>query len=596
LLRPGECVDIRRRLRRLSSRHDLVTVAVCAFDPRTRMLPFYYSSTHMAPAGIRAIGAAMLDSGFAKTRLVLQSWNPRFRPSRMALDGRTPDLLLISSMQIHSAACEGLVRDACRIDPPSRPLIVVGGPKAIFEPWDLFGVNQNKHGGVDVAVTGEEYVLLHLLEVLLTERAEGEPLRSAFARAQRGGLLEGVPGLVYGQSDDRGVLDHLVDTGVQRLLGNLDELPHSALGYQLLEPPSRRKTLSGRPLEASKVRKYSPIGAMVLTSGCRFSCPYCPIPAYHQRLHRAKSAERIADEFTQLHKQYGMRFFFGTDDNFFNDTKRTVEIVETLARTEIDGIPLRRRVRWGTEVTVHDTLQMRDHLQTVRKAGVQMLWLGVEDMTATFVKKGQGADKTLEAFRLLRQHRILPVPMLMHHDGQPLYTRTSPYGLLNQVRLLRQAGAIDVQVLTMTPAVGSRVYEEPFHAGQMIQSAAGKSVEPYMLDGNYVVATGEARPWQMQLRVAASLAYFYNPLRVLGALIWPKSNQYLIDVSLQLSGLWGLVHTLPRMIGWALRLMTGRIKSQSHPPGPCVRVIGVDGVPARHGHHFAPAATAGSPK
>jgi len=225
-----------------------------------------------------------------------------------------------------------------------------------------------------------------------------------------------------------------------------------------------------------------------------------------------------------------------------------------------------------------------------------MLWLGVEDMTATFVKKGQGADKTLEAFRLLRQHRILPVPMLMHHDGQPLYTRTSPYGLLNQVRLLRQAGAIDVQVLTMTPAVGSRVYEEPFHAGQMIQSAAGKSVEPYMLDGNYVVATGEARPWQMQLRVAASLAYFYNPLRVLGALIWPKSNQYLIDVSLQLSGLWGLVHTLPRMIGWALRLMTGRIKSQSHPPGPCVRVIGVDGVPARHGHHFAPAATAGSPK
>jgi hypothetical protein len=120
------------------------------------MLPFYYSSTRMAPAGVRAIGAAMLDSGFAKTRIVLQTWNPRFRPSRMALDGRMPDLLLISSMQIHSAACEGLVRDACRIDPQSRPLIVVGGPKAIFEPWDLFGANQNKHGGVDVAVNGEE--------------------------------------------------------------------------------------------------------------------------------------------------------------------------------------------------------------------------------------------------------------------------------------------------------------------------------------------------------------------------------------------------------------------------------------------------------
>ena len=241
---------------------------------------------------------------------------------------------------------------------------------------------------------------------------------------------------------------------------------------------------------------------------------------------------------------------------------------------------------------------MKEHLPTVRKAGVIALWLGVEDITATFVKKGQSVDKTLEAFRLLRRQGIMPVPMLMHHDGQPLYTRTSPYGLLNQVRLLRQAGAIDVQVLTMTPAVGSRAYEEPFHAGQMIQSAAGKSVDPYMLDGNYVVASGEAQPWRMQLRVAAALAYFYNPLRLLGALIRPKSNRYLIDAGVQFVGLWGLIHTLPRTLGWALRLMTGRIQRQSRPPGPCVRLIGVDGVPASHGHRMvpqiAPAATAKS--
>ena len=73
LLRPGECIEIRRRLRRLSTRHDLATVAVCAFDRRTRMLPFYYSTMRMVPAGVRAVGAAMLDSGFAKTRVVLQT-------------------------------------------------------------------------------------------------------------------------------------------------------------------------------------------------------------------------------------------------------------------------------------------------------------------------------------------------------------------------------------------------------------------------------------------------------------------------------------------------------------------------------------------
>jgi radical SAM superfamily enzyme YgiQ (UPF0313 family) len=594
LLKTGECLDIRRRLRRLTPRHDLTAVMVCAFDPRTRVLPFYYSSTHMAPAGARAIGAALADAGIGRTRIVLQQWSPRVRPSRMVLDGRVPDLLLVSSMQIHSAACEAIIRDACRMDPASRPLIIAGGPRAIYEPWSVFSDAPADPWAADVAVTGEEYVLLNLLEVLLAERAGGEPLRSAFARARDQGGLDQVPGLVYARGHSGGAPQDLVDTGIQRLVGDLDELPHSVLGYGLLEPPSRRATLAPRPLEAGRVRKCSPIGSLVFTLGCKFSCPYCPIPAYNQRQYRVKSAERIADEMTQLYERYGIRFVFGTDDNFFNDPNRTVSIVETLSRAKIAGRPLRQRVRWGTEVTVHDTLGMKEHLPTVRKAGALALWLGVEDITATFVRKGQSVDKILEAFGLLRRHDILPVPMLMHHDGQPLLTRTSPYGLLNQVHLLRQAGAIDVQVLTVTPAVGSRAYEEPFHNGQMIQSAAGKSVEPYMLDGNYVVATGEAQPWRMQVRVAAALAYFYNPLRLLGSLIRPKSRLYLIDVGVQFIGLWGLIHTLPRVLGWAARLMTGRIKCQSRPPATHLRLTGVNGVPASHGHRFAPAATAGT--
>ena len=43
----------------------------------------------------------------------------------------------------------------------------------------------------DVTVRGDE--------VVLTERAEGEPLRQAFRRARDAGALNAVPGLVYGQ-------------------------------------------------------------------------------------------------------------------------------------------------------------------------------------------------------------------------------------------------------------------------------------------------------------------------------------------------------------------------------------------------------------
>src|SRR5439155_2198697 len=92
LLASGELTRLRQRLRQVAPRHDLATVIACAFDHRTRMLPFIYSDTRMAPAGVRAIGSAMVDIGCDKTRIVLQQWNTNFRPSRMLLDGRVPDL------------------------------------------------------------------------------------------------------------------------------------------------------------------------------------------------------------------------------------------------------------------------------------------------------------------------------------------------------------------------------------------------------------------------------------------------------------------------------------------------------------------------
>ena len=566
LLPPGECLNIRSRLRRLAGQHDLATVIVNAFDHRTRMLPFAISSVNIAPAGPRALGSALADSGFARTRIVLQQWNPRLDLSRMSLDGRMPDLLLLSSMRIHLAAFQNLLRDAWRIEPSRRPLIVAGGPLLIYEPWLAFGAGGEGEAAADLAVTGEEYVLLNLLEVLLSERGQGESLRSAFLRARERGLLDEVPGLLYPRTDERGRVADLVDTGVQRLAGDLDELPSPVLGYRLLEPPSRGSTLAPAPLDARRVRRHSPVSSVLLTSGCKFSCPYCPIPAYNQRTFRTKSPARIAEEMGQLAQEFGFYFYFGTDDNFFNDPRRATEIVETLASSTVGGQPLRKRVHWGTEATVHDTLQMKDRLLSARKAGMMAVWLGVEDVTATLVKKGQGGDKSLEAMRLLHEQGIMPVPMLMHHDGQPLLTRKGDYGLLNQIHILRRAGAVDLQVLVITPAVGSKSYESIYTTGQAIEAVGDRQVQPYMLDGNYVVASSQAKPWRMQLNLALALMFFYNPLRFLLALVRPKSKRYMVDAILQVLGMAGLLRTVPRMLGWASRLAWTRVRRYSQPP------------------------------
>ena len=545
------------------------------------MLPFIFADTRMAPAGIRAIGSALADTGFEKTRLVLQQWNRRFRPLRMRLDGRIPDLFMVSSMGMHEAACKELVRDAARIDPAHRPLIVVGGSHAVYEPFKVFSADPEDPAGPDVAVTGEEFVLLSLLEAVLSVRAEGEAMRSAFGRARDTGILDEIPGLVYPLGERDGIPEKLIDTGTQRLLGDLDELPHPVLGYRLLEPPSRGTTLASRALPADRVRRHTPISSIVMTFGCKFACPYCPIPAYNQRQFRTKSPERIADEMRRIGDEFGHRYFFGTDDNFFNDHDRALEIVETLARTQVEGSRLGSRVRWATEATVHDTLKMKEHLPLMREAGCSALWLGVEDLTATLVKKGQSVDNTTEAFRRLRDAGICPMPMMMHHDAQPLYTRKGDYGLLNQIKLLRQAGAVSLQVLMIVPSPGTKLYHETFTSGQVFDRVGGRRVDPYMHDGNYVIASNHKHPWKKQLNILASYSYFYNPWWLIVEL-GRKTKVGDKPVSAQLLGMLGNTQNIRRTLGWAFRLMFRKIQRHAEPPRSLIPMQSVEGTHSIH--------------
>jgi hypothetical protein len=330
------------------------------------------------------------------------------------------------------------------------------------------------------------------------------------------------------------------------------------------------------------VRKLTPISSIVLTFGCKFACQYCPIPAYNQRQHRLKSGNRIAAEMWQLNKEFGLRYFFGADDNFFNHKARTLDIVETLAKAEFDGVPLRKKARWHTEVTVHDTLLMKEHLPLVRESGCRALWLGVEDMTATLVNKGQSVNKTTEAFQRLREAGICPMPMMMHHDSQPLYSPGSNYGLLNQIKLLRKAGAVSLQVLMMTPSSGTKLLGETFRSGSVFGRVAGVEVTPHMFDGNYVVASNSKRPWQKQLNLILGYLYFYNPIWFAVALWNRKSKVNLKPAGMQLVGMAGLLKTIRRTAGWAFRLAFGKIERLSAPPSSPVPIRSVDGAVASH--------------
>jgi len=153
-------------LRCLTSAHDLRIGIVGAFDFRTRMLPYWYADKRMAPCSVRTLGDVLAASGFRHVRIVLQQWTPHFRPSMARLAGKPLDILLVSAMQVHAEEAYDVIRDAHRSG-KSRPLIVAGGPKAIYEPTDFLELGPRRGIGADCVVTGEAFVLLQLLRTIL---------------------------------------------------------------------------------------------------------------------------------------------------------------------------------------------------------------------------------------------------------------------------------------------------------------------------------------------------------------------------------------------------------------------------------------------
>jgi hypothetical protein len=563
---PGRYRELETRIRRRVAGSDVPILFIYAFDPRTRLGPFVFIDKTLIPGAVPAVGSALHAAGFRNVRLVLQQWNPRIRPSAARFDGRPPEILMVSAMQIHSEPACRLIRDAWQLG-DHRPLILVGGPKAVYEPWDFFGLSPDGREGADVVVTGEEYVLLDLLDRIVDMKRPGDTMRAAFERVRAAELLRDIPGLVYRPDSPTGPPQHLINTGVQRLVQDLDELPLPLESLGLFEPPHRGATLSSLPVPAEQLGRHAKILAMVTTHGCQFHCPFCPIPAYNQFTFRHRSPQRTVEEISGVAELCGISRFFGTDDNFFCRRETAEATFMAMARGTVRNKPFRKAIVFATEATEFDVFKNRDLLPLARDAGLRCLWLGIEDLTGGLVKKGQTVARTKSVFKLLLKQGIAPMPMMMHHDGQPLWTRRGLYGLLNQVRFLWWAGAASCQVTMLTPWVGSRGYEQPFRDGLVLSKAGGQPIEQYQYDGNHCLATSDPRPWRRQVNMLLSYAAFYNPVNFVLAL--PRFDNVWRDrIVFQLLGMVGLAKSVYQSRGWIARLISGPIEKGVEVPRP----------------------------
>ncbi len=550
------------RLRARREAHDLRICIVNAFDFRTRMLPYWYADKRMAPCSVRTLADVLNAAGFKHIRVVLQQWTPHYKPSLAMRDGRPIYHFLVSAMQVHAEPSYELIRDAFRLG-EARPLIVAGGPKAIYEPTDYLELGPEAGVGADCVSTGEAFVLLDMLEAILRLRGNGESMRVAFERARRTGALDAVPGLVYLSPDSTPARPIAVSTGVQRLLRDLDELPIPDAGYRLLEPPHRGERLSPRPYPANKVGKKSIIASIIASQGCKFACPYCPIPAFNQRTWRHKSPERFVAEIRHIYENFGIKEYFGTDDNFFNKRETVAILMDALANAKTsDGNLLSRCIRFYTEGTQFDVYKNRDLLSLCHRAGMRAIWFGIEDITGELVNKGQNAKQAAEMFTLLRNCRIEPMVMMIHSDDQPLRSpRGTLTGLLNQTKYLFDIGAISYQCTYLGPAVGTKDFEKAAKNRILYKSVGGEPVPNAFQDGNHVVASKHPRPWDQEMNLLRTYLCFYNPLNLMRVLVRRWRDPFLgKQIVFQLIGHIGLVMSIPKMLDWARKLRRGPIE------------------------------------
>src|SRR5262249_20855732 len=153
---------------------------------------------------------------------------------------------------------------------------------------------------------------------------------------------------------EKAPLGRLINTGIQRMVQDLDELPHPIVGLGLLEQPHRRHQMSARPVPVERLGRYAGVVGLVTTHGCKFHFSYCQIPAYNQFTFRWKSPERLRDEIEVIGNRTKMDYFFGTDDNLFNNRETVEELFTELAKGKVRGKSFRERVFLGTEATEYD--------------------------------------------------------------------------------------------------------------------------------------------------------------------------------------------------------------------------------------------------
>src|SRR4030042_2983277 len=142
-------------------------------------------------------------------------------------------------------------------------------------------------------------------------------------------------------------------------------------------------------------------------------------------------AETVLSRIKHISRDYNIRGFLFTDDNFFIDMNRAYDILSEIVRADLNITIGKLQIR-ADEICRMD----RDFLELLVNAGVKRIHVGVESGSQRIldlIKKGETVGKVIEAKRKLPPYPIVPLYLFMM--GLPTHT---PDELAQSIRLAVQ--------------------------------------------------------------------------------------------------------------------------------------------------------------
>lgn len=296
-------------------------------------------------------------------------------------------------------------------------------------------------GGIHASLLPEQ--TLENADIDIIVMGEGESTFLELVRAlENGASFHGIPGIAYKEGGTCRITE-------QRPFTDLNAQPY--LAYPLIQMDLYRRRIFG----ADHISFNS-------SRGCTFGCSFCWEPAIHRRKWRAMDPEIVLDHLKRLIRDYGIRGFNFTDDNFFLDLKRARGILEGIVRADLKISLGKLQIRADTVCRLEN-----DFFELLLRAGVKRLNIGVESgsqRVLDLIRKGETVEDIITANRKLTPYPIVPLYLFMM--GLPTET---PAELAESIRLASRLTSENPKAVKTfniyTPYPGTQLYERCLELG-----------------------------------------------------------------------------------------------------------------------------------